>query len=119
MTFKEAIQDDIKGVFLNFEEFGEYHELNGQKTLIVIDENELTEREKREKKVNGVDGELHNRQFLFYVAAEDFGPLPAPGRRICSGRWERMPWRAPWWPPPKRRPVTSGRGEVWFRAFLV
>ncbi len=80
MTFKEAIQDDIKGVFLNFEEFGEYHELNGQKTLIVIDENELTEREKREKKVNGVDGELHNRQFLFYVASEDFGTLPAPGR---------------------------------------
>ena len=31
MTFKEAIQDDIKGVFLNFEEFGEYHNLNGQK----------------------------------------------------------------------------------------
>lgn len=77
MTFKEAIQDDIKGVFLNFDEFGEYHKLNGQKTLIIIDENELTE---REKKMKGVDGELHNRQFLFYVAAEDFGPLPAPGR---------------------------------------
>lgn len=77
MTFKEAIQDDIKGVFLNFEEFGEYHNLNGQKTLIIIDESELTEREKKKK---GVDGELHNRQFLFYVASEDFGALPSPGR---------------------------------------
>lgn len=77
MTFKEAIQDDIKGVFLNFEEFGEYHNLNGQKTLIIIDESELTE---REKKMKGVDGELHNRQFLFYVASEDFGALPSPGR---------------------------------------
>ena len=75
MTFKEAIQDDIKGVFLNFEEFGEYHNLNGQKTLIIIDESELTE---REKKMKGVDGELHNRQFLFYVASEDFGALPSP-----------------------------------------
>ena len=77
MTFKEAIQDDIKGVFLNFEEFGEYHNLNGQKTLIIIDESELTE---RGKKMKGVDGELHNRQFLFYVASEDFGALPSPGR---------------------------------------
>ena len=77
MTLKEAIQDDIKGVFLNFEEFGEYHNLNGQKTLIIIDESELTE---REKKMKGVDGELHNRQFLFYVASEDFGALPSPGR---------------------------------------
>ena len=77
MTFKEAIQDDIKGAFLNFEEFGEYHNLNGQKTPIIIDESELTE---REKKMKGVDGELHNRQFLFYVASEDFGALPSPGR---------------------------------------
>lgn len=77
MTFKEVIQDDIKGVFLNFDEFGEYHRLNGLNILIIIDENELTE---REKKMKSVDGELHNRQFLFYVAAEDFGPLPAPGR---------------------------------------
>ena len=48
-----------------------------KKTLIIIDESELTE---REKKMKGVDGELHNRQFLFYVASEDFGALPSPGR---------------------------------------
>ncbi len=77
MTFKEAIQDDIKGVFLNFEEFGEIHHLNDRKVLVIIDGNELGE---REKKMRGVDGELHAKQILFYVAAEDFGPLPAPGR---------------------------------------
>lgn len=87
MTFKEAIQDDIKGVFLNFEEFGEYHNLNGQKTLIIIDESELTE---REKKMKGVDGELHNRQFLFYVASEDFGALPSPGRILNFDRKEYL-----------------------------
>ncbi len=82
MTFKEAIHEDIKGVFLNFDEFGEYHSLNGQKVLVIIDENELTDREKKYKSAStgGVDGELHNKQLLFYVAAEDFGPLPAPGR---------------------------------------
>lgn len=77
MTFKEAVQDDVKGVFLNPEEFGEMHRLNHKEVLIIIDENELTEREKRMK---GVDEELHSRQLLFYVAAKDVGPLPSPGK---------------------------------------
>lgn len=78
MTFKETIQHDIKNTFLNFDEFGEIHKLNGHDILIIIDENELTEREKRIKVSE--DGELHNKQLLFYAAAEDFGPLPAPKR---------------------------------------
>lgn len=79
MTFKEAIQDDVKGVFLNPEEFGEIHRLNQKDVLIIVDENELTEREKRMK---GVDGELHSRQLLIYVAAKDFGVLPSPGKML-------------------------------------
>lgn len=77
MSFKDVLQKDIKQVFLNFEEFGEMHTIFGQETLIIIDENELTEREKR---IRRNEGELHRKQLLFYVAAEDFGPLPDPGR---------------------------------------
>ena len=40
--FKDMIQEDIKNVFLNFEEFGETHEINGVEVLVIIDENELT-----------------------------------------------------------------------------
>lgn len=43
-TFKDVLRSDIKSVFLNFEEFGEEHEINGETVLIIIDENELTER---------------------------------------------------------------------------
>ncbi len=79
MSFKDVLADDIKQVFLNFEEFGEIHKINGQDVLLIIDENELTEREKRIRR--GV-GDLHRKQFLFYVAAEDFGPLPSPGKLL-------------------------------------
>ncbi len=77
MAFKNVLANDIKKVFLNFEEFGEIHKINGQEVLLIIDENELTEREKR---IYRGDGELYRKQLLFYVAAEDFGTLPSPGR---------------------------------------
>lgn len=80
MTFKDVLQKDIKQVFLNFDEFGEMHDINGQQVLIIIDENELTEREKR---IQQNQEGLHNKQLLFFIAAEDFGPLPAP-RKILS-----------------------------------
>lgn len=77
MTFKDVLKKDIKQVFLNFEEFGERHDINGHKVLIIVDENELTEREKRIKRNRE---ELHQKQLLFFIAAEDFGALPSPGR---------------------------------------
>lgn len=76
-SFKDVLKNDIKNVFLNFAEFGEEHKINGETVLIIIDENELTEREKRIRQ--GMDVELHKKQILFYVAADDFGPLPSPG----------------------------------------
>lgn len=75
--FKDMIQEDIKNVFLNFAEFGEIHEINGVEVLAIIDENELTEREKR---MRNKDGELHKRQLLFYVDAKVLDPLPSPGK---------------------------------------
>ncbi|MCM1122546.1 MAG: hypothetical protein NC416_08185 [Eubacterium sp.] len=76
-TFKDILQQDIKRTFLNIDEFGEMHDINGQEVTIIIDENELTEREKRLRRN---EGELHKKQLLFYIAAEDFGNLPAPGK---------------------------------------
>lgn len=78
-SFKELVREDIKRTFLNPEEMGEEHILNGVRVMVVIDEQELVE---REKKYKGVNGELHMKQLLFYIAAEDFGPLPAPGKII-------------------------------------
>ena len=87
MTFKEAIQDDVKGVFLNPEEFGEIHRLNQKDVLIIVDENELTEREKRMK---GVDGELRCRPHLDNVGAKDCGGIASPGKLLKRDCWYQM-----------------------------
>ena len=47
--------------------------------VIQIDESEVTERSK--KQLERTEG-VYKRQLLFYVAQEDFGPLPAIGRQI-------------------------------------
>ncbi len=74
MSFKDILQQDIKQTFLNPDEFGEEHLVNGKKMTIVFDDIENVNREKKMK--SHLDG-VYARQVFFYVAAEDFGPLPA------------------------------------------
>lgn len=76
LSFKEILQGDVKGVFLNSLEFGEEHLVNGESMVISLDDVENIEREKRMK--SNMDG-IYARQILFYVASEDFGPLPKQG----------------------------------------
>ncbi len=79
MNFKEILRNDVKEVFLNPSEFGEEHTVNGKKMVIIIDDNELTEREKRIK--SHMDG-IYKKQTLVYVHALDFGPLPGVGKPV-------------------------------------
>ena len=69
----------MEKTFLNPEEFGELHRVNGLEMLIIIDGNEMIEREKRVH--NHAEGTFR-KQLLFFVAAEEFGALPANGREI-------------------------------------
>lgn len=73
------MRQDVKKVFLNPEEFGEEHIVNGKRMIIMIDDNELTEREKRIQ--SHMDG-IYKKQTLVYVSAMDFGPLPGVGKPI-------------------------------------
>ena len=79
LTFKEILRQDVKKVFFNPAEFGEEHTVNGKPMLIMIDDNELTEREKRMK--SNMDG-IYNKQTLVYVRALDYGPLPGIGKPV-------------------------------------
>ena len=81
MDFKELIKDDISNVFLNPEEFGELHTVGNRKMCILVDDNEMIEREKRTPMYDGTEG-VYKRKLLFYVKAADFGPLPAVGRLL-------------------------------------
>lgn len=79
MSFKELLRQDVKTVFLNPTEFGEEHTVNGKRMQIIIDDNELTEREKRMK--SNMDG-IYKKQTLIYVSALDYGPLPGTGKPV-------------------------------------
>lgn len=79
MTFKELLRQDVRNVFLNPAEFGEEHTVNGRRMMIIIDDNELTEREKRMQ--SHMDG-IYKKQTLVYVSAIDYGPLPGVGKPI-------------------------------------
>ncbi len=76
MTFKELISSDIDNVFMNVDEFSELHIINGKSMPVMIDNNELIERKKKE--TDHMDG-IYANQKLVYVAASDFGPLPKQG----------------------------------------
>lgn len=76
VNFKQILQNDIKQTFLNLEEFGEEHTINGKTMVAVCDDLENIEREK--KMQSHMDG-IHTRQVFLYVAADDFGTFPAQG----------------------------------------
>lgn len=79
MSFKDIVQEDRKRVFLNLDEFGDTHTIDGKEMTVIVDNNEMLEREKRYKVHD--DG-IFIRQVLIYVLEEDFGPLPAIGRLL-------------------------------------
>lgn len=76
MSFKDIIEDDVHGVFMNPQEFSKMHNVNGVEMAVQIDSNEQIEREKRFNQ--HMDG-IYLNQKLIYVAASDFGPLPKQG----------------------------------------
>ena len=74
-SFKECIAADVFNVFLNKLEFADTHTVNGKKMAVLVDENELLERDKA-KLGTHADGVYKSRR-LIYVAQADFGPRPA------------------------------------------
>ena len=81
MGFKELAARDITNTFLNPDEFGELHKIDGRIMTIIIDGMEVIERSKKQIEHGRVDG-IYEKQILFYVSRKDFGPLPVIGRKL-------------------------------------
>ena len=75
-AFKDIIAEDVHRTFLNIDEFSDIHVINGKEMPVQVDTNEQIEREKRMNQ--NADG-IYMNQKLIYVAASDFGPMPAQG----------------------------------------
>lgn len=79
-SFKDQIAADVFGTFLNAQEFADVHTVNGKEMTVVMDENEILERDKSRIGIHA-DG-LYKSRRLVYVARAAFGPRPAIGAML-------------------------------------
>ncbi|MDO5391027.1 MAG: hypothetical protein Q4F24_08090 [Eubacteriales bacterium] len=85
MSFKEAIKNDILSTFLNLQEFGEIHMVDGREMTVIVDNLEMVERAKAYKKFDRFEAEkgpVYLKHILFYVSKAEFGALPTIGRMM-------------------------------------
>lgn len=71
--FQEQLERDARNVFLNPEEFGTPHIVNGREMIIVIDEDQLQHRKSNAS--NPTDG-VYKASMLFYAFKSDFEKRP-------------------------------------------
>lgn len=79
--FKDTILEDIKTIFLNPEEFGEEHLIDGKKMTVTIDGIERLRREQLHSN-NQVNEALSYHRLILYVSREDYGRMPQIGKLI-------------------------------------
>ena len=81
MAFKDMVAADIAATFLNEEFFGEPYRVDGKTILIVIDNDELKERQ------GGQDLAVAESATLFHASVADLPPRKAPGSSLnINGR---------------------------------
>lgn len=72
--FKDAVQNDIKATFLNLDEFGEWHRLNGETVQCVIDRN-LTQDLSGERAMSGIIGVFSNLLTIYVDGSDITAPV--------------------------------------------
>ena len=81
MNFKDMVAADIAATFLNQDFFGEPYRVEGKTILIVIDSDELKERQ------GSQDLAVAESATLFHAAVADLPPRKAPGSSLnINGR---------------------------------
>lgn len=79
--FKEMARNDRLNVFLDTDFFGEMYSIEGKEIPIVLDNDELKERQA------GQDLAIAESATLFYARVEDLPPRRAPGENLnVNGR---------------------------------
>lgn len=89
-SFKDCIAADISNVFLNRWEFADDHVVNGRQMIVLVDENELQERDKF-KLLGASQNGTYKATRMIYVAKTEYGPRPALGAALnLDGREYRV-----------------------------
>lgn len=81
MGFKDMVAADRSAVFIDLDFFGEEYRIEGKKVTIVVDTDELKERQ------GGQDLSVAESATLFYARTDDLPPRRAPGQSLnVNGR---------------------------------
>lgn len=81
MGFKDMVSADLKSVFLDLDFFGEMFTVEGKSIPIMLDNDELVERQ------GGQDLAIAESGTLFFARVEDLPPRRAPGSNLnINGR---------------------------------
>ena len=76
-TLKSIIESD-SDLFINVNEFGEAHQVNGEVKNILIDKEQLKERSSKNHNPDG----LYTSDVLFYAKKSDFQAKPVIGENL-------------------------------------
>ena len=81
MNFKDMVAEDISGVFLNLEEFGDKHTIGKKETICVIDEERFQNKQKNRTKSLENDG-LFIEGMTLFIEKSFFKYPPHSGEKI-------------------------------------
>lgn len=77
-AFKDAVKADLKGVFINLDEFADVHLINGEKVEAVIDRDVLKERPNLTTSTEAKA--IFAEEIHIYVAYDDLPKKPVKGQ---------------------------------------
>lgn len=90
-SFKDCIAADVTATFLNHLEFADAHTVNGREMTVLVDENELQDRDKFSLLGATPGGTTYKATRMIYVAKVEFGKRPALGSTVnLDGREYRV-----------------------------
>lgn len=67
--FKDMVNSDLENVFLNLDEFGEEHDIDGKTVVCVVDDEGLSEKQ------GGSESVISNAEKMIFAKSEDL-PMP-------------------------------------------
>ena len=85
-SFKDLVAADISAVFLNGQEFADTHTIDGKPMTVVVDENELLERDKSKMGIDVYKRQPPPRSGICFLTKWTNFREPPKKRRI------RFPW---------------------------
>jgi hypothetical protein len=88
MGLKEMIEEDIRNVFLTVNENADKHNINGQLTDCIVDEDISKRRSNRQSE--NFDG-IYQRQLTIFVSEADLGYRPERDQKMTvDGEWYQV-----------------------------